>query len=126
MSTPKEKLNPEDIQTPPSLLHTITAKLDVLIGLPFFVNLFLAMHLDLIRSALINVFSFWVSPLRYLVNSLAASAVVVFYLAFIFYVTRHSIRLEKKRQELREMKNRIRELDKAGKDSKALTKEWKD
>lgn len=126
MSTPKEKLNPEDIQTPPSLLHTITAKLDILMGLPFFVNLFMAMHLDLILSALINVFSFWVSPLRYLVNSLAASAVVVLYLAFIFYVTRHSMRLEKKRQELREMKNRIRELDKAGKDSKALTKEWKD
>lgn len=36
------------------------------------------------------------------------------------------MRLEKQRQELRAMKNKIRELDKAGQDSKALTKEWKE
>lgn len=99
---------------------------DTFIGLPFFVNLFMAMHLDLILSALINFYSFWVTPIKYLVNSLSSLAVVVFYVIFIFFVIRQSIRLEKQRAELRVLKNKIRELDKSGQDSKSVLKEWKE
>lgn len=78
-------------------MHKVIAKIDLWIGLPFFVNLFMAMHLDIILSALINFFSFGLSPVKYLVNSLASVLVVGFYVFFMIFVIRQSMRLEKHR-----------------------------
>lgn len=77
-------------------------------GLPFFVNLFMAMHLDLILSALINGFSFWIKPFSYFMNSVISLGVIGFYFFFIYSVIRQSINLEKTTQEYHKLKKQLK------------------
>ena len=82
----------------------------------------LALHLDLIISAFINLRSFWVTPFSYFLNSVIALAVIIFYIYLIVNVFIQSIRLENLRIKI---SNENKEKDPLIKDKLASAKRKK-
>lgn len=84
-----------------SRIHAWMVKLDILMGLSFFVDLFIAIHLDTIITAFINVRNFWIKPFSYFFNSVLAFCFIGFYIYFIGTLSFQSFRLWKLRNRSR-------------------------